>query len=149
MIYDKSEILTLAKKLFVPTEWPYITSYLETMLPKESKVLHVDGQLAAFVIVNTEKGNAFISYCGVSSEHQGKGYGSKLLKETLSSIFQVDFPAARLYVDCWNKDALRLYTRLGFKQIGVAHVAGSDCLLLELTRADYYDRTLTSACIRT
>jgi ribosomal protein S18 acetylase RimI-like enzyme len=145
MVFDKTEILTLAKTLFVPAEWPYITSYLETMLPKESKVLHVDGQLAAFVIVNnTDSGNAFISYCGVSAEHQGKGYGSKLLKETLISIFQVDYHAVRLYVDCWNKDALRLYTRLGFKQIGLAHVAGSDCLLLELTRADYFAALHTS-----
>ena len=138
MIAYKKAILELARSLFATAEWPYIEDCLNTCLPQYSKTLVINSEVAAFVIVNeTKAGHAFISYCGVHPSHQGKGYGSKLLKETLTSIFQVDFLAARLYVDCWNTDALRLYTRLGFKQIGVALVAGSDCLLLELTRHEY------------
>lgn len=135
MTFAKSEIYALAKTLFVPAEWPYIESCLETMSLSHSRVLHNNGALAAFVIINkADSGNAFISYCGVCKTQQGKGFGSKLLKETLTSIFQVDFYAAQLYVDNWNNDARRLYERLGFKGIGGAIVAGSECTLMEITR---------------
>ena len=131
----RTTILRLAKMLFNSAEWPYIESSLETCLPTHTQTLFVDGELCAFVIVNrTENGNAFFSYCGVSPAHQGKGYGSKLLKMAIHSIFQVDYPAIQLYVDDWNKDARRLYERLGFKQVGVARVAGSDCALMELQK---------------
>jgi ribosomal protein S18 acetylase RimI-like enzyme len=134
MIKHSKEILELAKSLFVAAEWPHIENYLNTCLPQYSKTLIVNNELAAFVIVNeTKAGLAFISYCGVHPSHQGKGYGSKLLKETLASIFQVDYSAIRLYVDTWNGDAFRLYSRLGFQTIGSEVVAGSPCHLLELT----------------
>lgn len=130
----KKEVLSLAKSLFAKAEWPFIDSYFETCLPTHSRTLFFKDELAAFVIVNeTKAGNAFISYCGVAASHQGKGYGSKLLKETLASIFQVDYPATRLLVDKWNVDALRLYTRFGFKIIDEEVVAGSPCYLLEMT----------------
>jgi ribosomal protein S18 acetylase RimI-like enzyme len=133
MIDQKQQIYELATALFAPAEWPFIESSLDTCLHKHSQTLFDEGACVAFVIVNrSEDGNAFISYCGVSPSHQGKGYGSKLLKMAIHSIFQVDFPAIQLYVDTWNKDARRLYDRLGFKQVGSAVVAGSACALMEL-----------------
>jgi ribosomal protein S18 acetylase RimI-like enzyme len=141
MIAHKKEILKLAKALFTTAEWPHIECYLETCLPDYSKTLIINNELAAFVIVNeTKAGHAFISYCGVHPSHQGKGYGSKLLKETLAGIFQVDYIATRLYVDTWNGDAFRLYTRLGFQTIGSEVVAGSPCDLLELTCREWKNR---------
>jgi ribosomal protein S18 acetylase RimI-like enzyme len=135
-----TQILKLAKTLFVEAEWPCIETYLQNHIPNLSRTLFIEDELAAFVIVNAVKSGesqyAFISYCGVSPTHQGKGYGSKLLKETLTSIFQADFTATRLYVDKWNNDARRLYERLGFKQIGSAIVAGSDCWLYELKHCE-------------
>jgi ribosomal protein S18 acetylase RimI-like enzyme len=131
----KMTILSLAKTLFNSAEWPYIESSLETCLPQHTQAVFIDGELCAFVIVNrTETGNAFFSYCGVSPRFQGKGYGSKLLKMAIHSIFQVDYPAIQLYVDDWNADARRLYERLDFQQIGAACVAGSECALMELRR---------------
>jgi ribosomal protein S18 acetylase RimI-like enzyme len=127
------EILALAKTLFISAEWSYIESALETSLPEFSKTIRCDNKIVAFVIVNSHaSGSAYISYCGVDPKYQGKGYGSKLLKETLSSIFQADFPFIFLYVDCWNKDARRLYERFGFKQICSEVVAGSYCWKMEL-----------------
>ena len=135
MIDRKQQIYDLATRLFAPAEWPYIQTSLDTCLVEHTQTLFDEtGHCVAFVIVNrAEDGNAFFSYCGVSPGHQGKGYGSKLLKETLAGIFQVDYPATRLYVDTWNVDALRLYTRFGFKIIGNDVVAGSSCHLLEMT----------------
>lgn len=126
----------------MPNEWPYIKKCLETSDPAHSRTILSNGAVAAFIIVNiSETGNAFISYIGVSKDHQGKGYGSKLLKETLASIFQVDYYNAFLYVDCWNKDALRLYERIGFKIVGEAVVAGSPCHLMEIIRTSWGEKT--------
>jgi len=142
-----TQILKLAKTLFVEAEWPSIEHYLKNHIPNLTHTLFIEDELAAFVIVNAEKSGesqfAFISYCGVSPKHQGKGYGSKLLKETLTSIFQVDFPAVRLYVDDWNCGARRLYERLGFKHVGCAVVAGSACALMELPAADWCAQSST------
>jgi ribosomal protein S18 acetylase RimI-like enzyme len=135
MTYN-TEILALAKTLFIAAEWPYIESSLETSLPEFSKTIMCDNAIVAFVIVNSHaSGSAYISYCGVDPKYQGKGYGSKLLKETLLSIFQADYPSIFLYVDCWNKDARRLYERFGFKQMCTELVAGSHCWKMELRHA--------------
>lgn len=126
-------IYELAQKLFKPVEWPYIEEALRTCLPLHTRSYYADGCLAAFLIVNRDAdGAAFISYCGVHPEHQGKGFGSKLLKETLAGIFQADFKTCRLYVDEWNSGARRLYERLGFVRIGPVMTAGGPCGLFEL-----------------
>jgi ribosomal protein S18 acetylase RimI-like enzyme len=131
-------VYELAKTLFVPAEWPFIKQCLETCLPEFTQIEFVDDEVAAFVIVNktADTSIAFLSYCGVSPKHQGKGFGSKLLKMAISTIFQADHHACRLYVDKWNKDAHRLYTRLGFKTIGSTIAADSDCWILELLREE-------------
>jgi ribosomal protein S18 acetylase RimI-like enzyme len=140
-------VYELAKTLFASAEWPYIQECLESCLPEFTQVQGVDGEVAAFVIVNASvEGIAFLSYCGVSKKHQGKGFGSKLLKMAIHTIFQADYSACRLYVDLWNTDARRLYERLGFKQIGTATVAGSDCWLLELARAYDGGSKIETAC---
>lgn len=125
-------IYELAQKLFDEKEWPSIKASLETCLESHTRSLIIDGRLAAFLIVNQIDGDAFISYCGVDPAFQGKGYGSKLLKETLSSIFQADFKVCRLYVDDWNVGARRLYERLGFKMIAPVMTPGGPCGIFEI-----------------
>ena len=133
MTFAHAEIYELAQQLFKPVEWPCIMKSLENCLPLHTRAYYVNGSLAAFLIVNEEAdGSAFISYCGVNPEHQGKGFGSKLLKETLAGIFQADFKACRLYVDEWNDGARRLYERFGFVRIGTVDTAGGPCGLFEL-----------------
>ena len=114
-----AEIYKLATQLFCEAEWPAIKTAIQNCSALHTQSITIDGELAAFVIVSTHGDHAFIDFCGVNPKHQGKGLGSKLLKETLSGIFQADLRACRLVVDDWNKDARRLYERLGFKQIGV------------------------------
>ena len=114
-----TEIYKLATQLFCEAEWPAIKFAIQNCSELHTRSIMIDDELAAFVIVSTHGDHAFIDFCGVNPKHQGKGLGSKLLKETLSGIFQADLRACRLVVDDWNKDARRLYERLGFLQIGV------------------------------
>lgn len=113
----QSQIYNLATQLFCKEEWPAIKSSLSSCLPKHTHVIvNDDGSIAAFILV-TEKDSksAYIAYCGVNPQNQGKGLGTKLLKETLDSIFQVDYERCLLLVDRWNVGARRLYERFGFK----------------------------------
>lgn len=126
------EIYKLATQLFCEAEWPAIQAALENCSELHTRSIMIDGELAAFVIVSTHDDHAFIDFCGVNPKHQGKGLGSKLLKETLSGIFQADLLACRLIVDDWNKDARRLYERLGFQQIGVVPQLNGLGYLMEL-----------------
>ena len=67
---------------------------------------------------------------------QGKGVGSKLLKETITSIFQAGFTSCQLIVDDWNTGAKKLYERLGFRVISPIveeHTIG------KIMQLDFYD----------
>ncbi len=130
MTYDA--IYKLGTQLFCEAEWPAIKTAIENCSELLTRSIWIDGELAAFVLVSSKTTHAFIDFCGVNPKYQGKGLGSKLLKETLSGIFQADFYACRLIVDDWNVDARRLYERLGFKQIGVVAQANGIGFLMEL-----------------
>ena len=124
-----SHIYDLGKRLFSPQEWPHLAVSLEKSLPQHTRTLFVDGRLAGFVVVTpyeTESHIAYLAYCGVDPAYQGKGFGSKLLKETIQSIFQAEFGSCRLLVDSWNVDARRLYTRLGFQHVAYVQDAMAD-----------------------
>jgi len=121
-----NEILALATQLFCKEDHPAIRKALRDCLTSLTKVYIDDGKLSAFAIVcegvasNVVKANsstATISFCGVSSTLQGKGIGSKLLKETITGIFQAGFTSCQLIVDDWNTGAKKLYEKLGFRVI--------------------------------
>lgn len=131
-----SEIYKLAIQLFCEAEWPAIKTAIEKCSELHTRSTWIDGELAAFILVSSKETHAFIDFCGVNPKYQGKGLGSKLLKETLSGIFQADFYACRLIVDDWNTDARRLYERLGFKQIGVVSQVNGIGYLMELMNLD-------------
>jgi ribosomal protein S18 acetylase RimI-like enzyme len=129
----KHDILSLGQKLFVPEEWPSLRKSIHEMLDL-SRTLYIQNKLVAFVVVNQLDSIdrcAFLSYCGVDPQYQGKGFGSKLLKETLAGIFQAGFHKIRLHVDDWNVDARKLYERLGFHIIGNVQQSHVSCFLME------------------
>jgi len=141
-----SEIYKLATQLFCEAEWSAIKTALENCSELHTRSIWIDGELAAFVIVSLHTDYAFIDFCGVNPKYQGKGLGSKLLKETLSGIFQADLRACRLVVDDWNKDARRLYERLGFKQVGIIPQPKGMGYLMELR--DFHPQCIAPPAIR-
>lgn len=113
-----NEILTLALQLFCKEDHPAIRKSLRDCLVDLTNVYVENGKLLAFAIVCPENTHtAIISFCGVSPTLQGKGIGSKLLKETITGIFQAGFTSCQLIVDDWNTGAKKLYEKLGFKVI--------------------------------
>lgn len=113
---------------------------LET-LSDASKEVHValrDNALVGFIIVNMN--GAFVGYIQtvfVVREWRGKGIGSTLLKFAEQRILS-ETPNVFMCVSSFNKDAQRLYERLGYKIIGELRdyiVAGQSEILLRKTMA--------------
>lgn len=122
----QDEISVLASTLFCSEDQPAIRKSLRTCLYSLSRVYCTDNSITAFTLVvegvatpqlKQQPATATIAFCGVSHTLQGKGIGSKLLKETISGIFQAGFTTCQLIVDEWNVGARRLYERFGFKVI--------------------------------
>lgn len=134
---DKSldHVYALAQSLFCKEDWPDIYDSIKHCVPEHSQVIwgHNNEVVAFAIVTHVADKVAQISFCGVNPQFQGKGYGSKLLKEAIKSIFQADYTAIRLIVDGWNVDARRLYERLGFRVIEPYKVAHTDGFLMEKT----------------
>ncbi len=59
-----------------------------------------------------------LAFLGISPNAQGKGLGTRLLKETLIAIFQSSAKpfTCWLLVDTINEGAIKLYERIGFRR---------------------------------
>ena len=99
-------VYALAQTLFCKEDWPDIHDSITHCLPEHSQVIWSDNnEVIGFAIVTRASEKvANIAFCGVNPQYQGKGYGSKLLKEAIKSIFQVEFTSIRLIVDGWSCD---------------------------------------------
>jgi ribosomal protein S18 acetylase RimI-like enzyme len=137
-LHDKSldHVYALAQSLFCKEDWQDIHDSLAHCLPEHSQVIWgPNNEVIGFAIVTRASTTvAQIAFCGVNPCYQGKGYGSKLLKEAIKSIFQAEFSSCRLIVDGWNSEARRLYERLGFCCTGPYKVAHTDGFMMELDR---------------
>jgi ribosomal-protein-alanine N-acetyltransferase len=78
----------------------------------------VRGQIAGFMILNMK--GAFVGYIQtvcIFPEWRNRGIGTKLLAFAEQRIFQ-DTPNAFMCVSSFNRDAQRLYERLGYQVVG-------------------------------
>lgn len=64
---------------------------------------------------------------GVKADEQGKGYGTKMLKQMVQQLFRMGRTKLELDVETENKAALEIYKRAGFAENG-----GYEFYLLEL-----------------
>lgn len=71
--------------------------------------------LSIIHLIKTKKGVCYIEYIAVKPGTQGKGIGTKLLKFGKTFAIKNGFEKYTLYVSSFNKKAVKLYTRLGFK----------------------------------
>lgn len=109
---------------------------------KEVYVAVQDGDVAGFVIINMR--GAFTGYIQtvcVAPELRGQGIGSILLNFAEERIFK-DSPNVFMCVSSFNKDAQRLYERLGYQVVGELTnyiVAGHSEILLRKTTGPILD----------
>lgn len=125
---------------------PWITigrTYDESLkiLSDSSREVHVairDDTLVGFIILNMN--GAFVGYIQtvcVAPEWRGKSIGSMLLKFAEQRIFR-ETPNAFMCVSSFNKEAQRLYERLGYEVVGELKdyiVSGHSEILLRKTIA--------------
>jgi len=126
---DKEKIMELSRQIFrQEDELPLLQKALHQCIPELSLVAVEDKKLLGFTIVCkkiTKEYYNFLSkipncyelaFLGISPLSQGRGLGSRLLKETLIAIFQISSQfTCWLLVDKMNLGAIKLYEKFGFR----------------------------------
>ena len=127
---DKLRILELGRKIFrEEDEIPLLLKALSLCAPSLSLVAFDNGDMIGFTVVCQKMTNVYYSFLskipncyelaflGISPLCQGRGLGTRLLKETLLAIFQKsDQFTCWLLVDTINTSAIKLYERFGFRR---------------------------------
>lgn len=84
------------------------------------------GRVAGFVLVRVVVDEAEILTIAVTPTWQNRGVGNRLMTMVLANLHAENIPSLFLEVDEANKNAVSLYSRLGFRQVA--------------TRENYYRR---------
>jgi ribosomal protein S18 acetylase RimI-like enzyme len=127
---DKDHIFEVGAKIFrEEDEIPILKKALSQCIPSLSFVAVEDKNVVGFTLVCRKMTNVYYSFMskipdcfelaflGISPSHQGRGLGTRLLKETLLAIFQTSAQfTCWLLVDTVNVSAIKLYERLGFRR---------------------------------
>lgn len=80
----------------------------------------------------TQAGEYYIDSFGVSTAHQGKGIGAKMLQHVIGYYVHQQGQTVGLLVDHDNIKAERLYTKLGFKPVGHKLLVGKTMKHLQI-----------------
>jgi ribosomal protein S18 acetylase RimI-like enzyme len=127
---DKPAIIQMSSNIFrAEDELPLLQKALHQYVPELSLVAVEDKKVIGFTLVCkkiTKEYYKFLSkipncyelaFLGISQTCQGRGLGSRLLKETLLAIFQRSNQfTCWLLVDTSNASAIRLYEKFGFRR---------------------------------
>lgn len=126
---DKDKVFELGKKIFrEEDEIPLLQKALYLCVNELSFVAVEDKNIVGFTLVCKKMTNVYYSFLskipdcyelaflGISPKCQGRGLGTRLLKETLLVIFQTSHQfTCWLLVDADNIGAAALYEKLGFR----------------------------------
>lgn len=143
---DFSALYELGTHLFRPEdELPSLLHALDVCFLELSHVAVENGRILGFTVlcpsgttVPLLHGFAHsveLAFFGVSSTCQGRGIGSRLLKETLHTLFQRSYSSIWLLVDVSNDSAIRMYEKHGFCRYGrmIPYAAPEACWIMGLT----------------
>jgi ribosomal protein S18 acetylase RimI-like enzyme len=128
--HDKDAVFELGKKIFrEDDEIPLLRKALSLCVPELSFVAVEDKTIVGFTLVCTKMTKVYynflskipncheLAFLGISSTCQGRGLGTRLLKETLLAIFQTSNQfTCWLLVDTINRGAIGLYEKIGFRR---------------------------------
>jgi len=127
---DKDKVLELGRLIFrEKDEIPLLQKALSQCSPELSLVLVENKKIVGFTLVCLKMTNVYynflntiphcyeLAFLGISPQCQGRGFGTRLLKETLLAIFQTSEQfTCWLLVDTDNYGAISLYERIGFRR---------------------------------
>lgn len=151
---DKNMIFELGSLLFrEEDEIPDLKKALAFCLPELSYVAIEDKHIIGFTLIckklstiqcpflQTIENGYELSFFGISPKYQGRGLGSRLLKETLLAIFQqTNLSICWLLVDITNTIACKMYEKLGFR-IWKTIESKYSCHLMGIHHRRYYAAT--------
>jgi len=127
---DKEQIVELGKILFrEEDEIPLLQKALLHYIPSLSYVAVDNNKVIGFTLVCSIPTNVYyefmdriphgyeLAFLGISPHYQGRGLGTRLLKETLSAL-QSTSPqfTCWLLVDLINVSAIKMYHKWGFRR---------------------------------
>lgn len=127
---DEERVIGLGKRIFREAdEIPLLQKALRLCVPELSFVAVEDKNIIGFTLACVKMTNVYCSFLtkipncyelaflGISPTCQGRGLGTRLLKETLLAIFQRSTRfACWLLVDTDNYGAIKLYEQTGFRR---------------------------------
>ena len=127
---DKEKVLELGKKIFREAdEIPLLQKALVLCVPELSLIAVDDKSIVGFTLVCKKMTNVYygflskipncyeFAFLGISPKYQGRGLGTRLLKETLLAIFQTSNQfTCWLLVDTDNYGAIKMYEKFGFRR---------------------------------
>ena len=104
----------------------------------ECRVLRCGSELLGYFVLMVAAGEAHLLNLSMAVPHQRRGHGSMLLREAASIARRLGARSLFLEVRPSNRGAQALYTRFGFRKVGVrrgyypAHTGREDALVLTL-----------------
>jgi ribosomal-protein-alanine N-acetyltransferase len=107
----------------------------------ECRVLRLGGELLAYFVLMAAAGEAHLLNLSVAARRQRSGHGSAMLGEAMALARRLGARNLFLEVRPSNAPAQALYTRAGFRKVGVrrayypAHFGREDALVLTLPLA--------------
>lgn len=133
---DLGSLRSIEKLCFEKDAWPLIDLLGVLSLPGIVRIKAVlDGQMVGFIAgdARPEDCIGWITTVGVHPDHRGQGIGTQLIRACEEGMAM---PRVRLSVRRSNTDAVKLYTELGYHQVGIwekYYFDGEDALILEKT----------------
>ncbi len=135
---DFSDVLALGAHLFRPEdELPQLEYALDVCFLELSFVAVENERILGFTvccppmttilddtILPFRSGSLELAFFGVSPACQGRGIGSRLLKETLHALFQRSL-LVWLSVNVSNESAIRMYEHRGFQRVHSFYPCGA------------------------
>ncbi len=130
---DIEEVFRINRENFTTDAWSRF-AFEKEFENKFSKrfVLELDGRVVGYIIYWVVRDEATIMTFAIDKEHQNRGYGEFLLRESLKKI-----NAKRILLDVrkTNLRAINLYRKLGFRLVSerkAYYSDGENALFMEL-----------------
>jgi ribosomal protein S18 acetylase RimI-like enzyme len=148
---DEQEILELGHEIFrEKDEIPLLRKALDQYVSDLSYVAVENNQIIGFTLVCQKMTYTYydfmtmipncyeLAFLGISPKNQGKGLGTRLLKETLLAIFQRSAQfTCWLLVDTINTAAINLYEKFGFRRWIEVKTTTIPCYIMGLSYRRY------------
>ena len=107
----------------------------------ECRTLRLGAELIGYFVLMAAAGEAHLLNLSIATAHQRAGHGSRLLGEAMARARELGARSLFLEVRPSNRAAQSLYTRFGFRKVGVrrgyypAYTGREDALVLTLPLA--------------